>query len=254
MKSRTVGVLALGLTCVIGAGAAADSLTHCFSFNGGSKELTVDISNGCVSSSFRYLDHDLKIEVRQRHAVIQTDGGFNYEPYGARIATTDCGGGRQERFTVSGVEPRRYVLVHDGRRIDVVDLTAEHGRICIQGGGPRARVQSFKPGWARLAGGNLGAGDQAGETLMRLIALYVGDHPETGEGVPAATVKFEPGDGDDMRVSFEMTGYLDDSVSGERYQGVARLGADGWRFVDLWRQTLCARGGKAGQWTDGLCG
>ncbi len=54
---------------------------------------------------------------------------------------------------------------------------------------------------------------------MDLLAPYLGDYPEGADGAPETKLSITPGVGDTMQIELEMTGYLDDSVAGEKFFG-----------------------------------
>ena len=58
---------------------------------------------------------------------------------------------------------------------------------------------------------------------------------------------------DSLMVRITNTGYLDDSVSGEKFAAIITRNAEGWYLDSLWRQNLCARGKNAGKWIKKAC-
>lgn len=252
LRFRNLAAFGCLLSVIAAADAVAQPLSFCAGYNGGQKQLTLRIDNGCVTGSYKYLDHDLSVDVDEHSAAIISGGGFRYAPYEGRIVTGDCGGGRREEFVFRGVEPRRYSLIHDGEFVGVVDFTASHDQTCLRGKGPLTAV-GFRHGWKRVVGGKAGDGGPPAERLIDLVMPFMAGHPESDEGRPTANFSFASGRNGEITFKLTMTGYLDDSVAGERFEGTARLEAEGWRLVELWSQTLCGRGGSAGQWVAGLC-
>ena len=103
-------------------------------------------------------------------------------------------------------------------------------------------------------------------TLGGLAAQLLGDHPESDEGRPSAEIEISPAqwqrrpwdklaDRTFMAIRIEEHGYLDDSVSGRRTFAAARRDdkSGQWRIAGLWRQYMCARGERAGQWSGKPC-
>lgn len=52
---------------------------------------------------------------------------------------------------------------------------------------------------------------------------------------------------------FSITGLEDDSVSGERLRVAFLKTSQGYKFVQIGKQSQCARGAQAGKWTKELC-
>lgn len=90
--------------------------------------------------------------------------------------------------------------------------------------------------------------------IMLLHDLFEG-HPETMEGRPVTRIELKSlENGSALQIDLEMTGYLDDSVSGERYRAIVGPGTEhAFRLEQLGRQVKCGRGGNAGEWTTGTC-
>lgn len=92
-----------------------------------------------------------------------------------------------------------------------------------------------------------------GPSAIGLLIDLVEAHPESLEGNPASRIEMKPtGDGAALQVDIEMTGYLDDSVAGEKYRAII-VPANTWRIEALGKQFKCRRGDNAGEWTTNLC-
>jgi hypothetical protein len=59
--------------------------------------------------------------------------------------------------------------------------------------------------------------------------------------------------GDEAIADVVRTGMHDDAVAAGHVRIEFRREPDGWRPINAYRRTQCARGGEAGQWTTGLC-
>jgi hypothetical protein len=249
-RSLPAIVIAVGLATDI---AAARGFSICAERNAMTREMTLHFANGCVSSSRRYLGHDIKADVNQIHASIRISGGSNYEPLPAgRPVKADCGGRRSHSITVPETDARRYRVSHNGNYAGLIDLTAANGRVCsrtlAKGGNPNLRFDDWQPvdlsGWV----------PKSASSLMDVIAPVYSGHPESTEGRPGLKIEMAPWHGRDaMHVQVTMTGYLDDSVSGETFAALVEPGGDGWVLKKLWKKNLCARGQHAGQWTKQPC-
>jgi len=248
-----VAVVAVSIVLGIAGQAFAKDLSICAEHNPSARDLTLIVSNRCVSSSYKYEGHDIEATVEQERAWIRIEGGFNYTPPASGIGTTDCGGAKQLKIKVPGAEARRYSVVHNSTYLGLIDFTAKQGRICAS-----ERTHSAFPTAAELK--KWTAVDIAewkpgtAPSLMELIAPVFDGHPEAVEGRPTLSVEIEEAPKDDaMQIMVRMTGYLDDSVSGEEFAGLAAMGRDGWVLKGLWKRQLCVRGPTAGQWTAEPC-
>ncbi len=231
--------------------ASAGEFSICAERNQATSEMVLTMANGCVSSSLGYLGHDLRAEIDENRAWIRISGNFNYEPARGNNATADCMNAKQLTIQVPDTEARRYVVSHDGEFAGIIDLTAETGRVCaipVSTGISSLQYHDWK---------SVDVADwtpRSATSLMDLIAPLTSGHPESSEGRPTLKIELAPlADRDAMQVEVTMTGYLDDSVSGEQYVALVEPGGDGWVLSRLWKRYLCARGRNAGQWTADVC-
>jgi len=248
-----VAAVALSLVLCTAGQALARELSVCAEHNPSTRELTLVVSNQCVSSSFKYEGNNIEATVEQERASIQIKGGFRYTPPASGIGTTDCGGAKQVKIKVPGAEARRYSVVHNSTYLGLIDFTTKKGRVCAT-----ERAHSAFPTRSEL--NNWTSVDVTGwkpktaRSLMELIAPVYAGHPEAQEGRPTLNVEVaEAPDGSAMQINVRMTGYLDDSVSGEEFAALAGEGQEGWVLKGLWKRQLCARGRTAGQWTSEPC-
>jgi hypothetical protein len=92
-----------------------------------------------------------------------------------------------------------------------------------------------------------------GPSAIGLLIDLIEVHPESLEGNPEMRIGMKPTeDGSALQVDVEMTGYLDDSVAGEKYRALL-VPANAWRIEALGKQYKCRRGDSAGEWTTNLC-
>ena len=96
---------------------------------------------------------------------------------------------------------------------------------------------------------------EAASAVMLLQDLFEG-HPETvveGRSVLKIDLKHND-DRSALLVDLEMSGYLDDSVDGEKYRAIVVEGTKHmFRLDRLGKKIKCGRGSTAGQWTTGNC-
>lgn len=231
--------------------ASARGLSICAERNHATNEMVLTMANGCVSSSLGYLGHDLKAEVDENRAWIKINGNFNYRPARGQIVTADCMNSKQISLKVEGTDARRYHVSHNGESAGIIDLTAENGRLCAKPVSAGFSVFQYH-GWKSVDVADWAP--RSATSLMDVIAPLYSGHPESSEGRPTLKIELTPlSDRDAMQVQVTMTGYLDDSVSGEQYVALVEPGGDGWVLSRLWKRYLCARGRNAGQWTADLC-
>ena len=76
------------------------------------------------------------------------------------------------------------------------------------------------------------AGASSSQRLIDLFLPYIGNHPEALDGRPTMTLDLRRV-GDMIVVDLEMGGYLDDSVAGEHWRGLAVEGGDGWTLIAM---------------------
>jgi hypothetical protein len=95
---------------------------------------------------------------------------------------------------------------------------------------------------------------EAASAVMLLQDLFEG-HPEAMEGRPVLKIDLkQTEDRSALLIDLEMTGYLDDSVSGEQYRAIVVEGTKHmFRLEKLGKKIKCGRGDNAGQWTTGKC-
>lgn len=248
-----IAVVAVSVVLGTAGQALAQGLSVCAEHNPSAREMTLIVSNRCVSSSYKYEGHSIEATVEQERASIRIKGGFTYTPPASGIATTDCGGARDLKIKVPDADARRYSVVDDSGYLGLIDLTAKTGRVCATG-----RAQSRFPTPMELSAWTAvditGWNPKSARSLMALIAPVYAGHPEAMEGRPTLSVEVEEApNGSAMQIKIRMTGYLDDSVSGEEFAALAGEGQDGWVLKRLWKRQLCARGASAGQWTSKPC-
>ena len=96
----------------------------------------------------------------------------------------------------------------------------------------------------RIAPGTAVAAD-----FMDVLMPFLQGHPESDEGNAALDLKVRKADSG-YSVDIVMTGYLDDSLSGEHYRGTVVHTATGeWELLEMKVKPLCARGENIG----GIC-
>ncbi len=92
------------------------------------------------------------------------------------------------------------------------------------------------------------------ESVVGLFMPIMRSHPEALEGRPTTVFKLaKRTDNSGFVVEVVQTGYLDDSVSGQRFVGFVSWADGMWNLDSLWRQQMCYRGPRAGQWKKGSC-
>ncbi len=94
-----------------------------------------------------------------------------------------------------------------------------------------------------------------GPSALMLLQDLIEGHPQALEGNPAMSIDLKrTEDGNAIRIDVEMTGFLDDSATGEQYRAIVVPAATrGWRLEQLGRKTMCGRGDNAGKWITGSC-
>ena len=244
----------------------------CPTLDRNSGELLVLVDTGCITGMARYKDDDLHLEVDQQNAVIRVNGSINYHPLDSMIVTQDCGGAKQVTLTASGMAARRYTVLFNGDRLGTADLLEQSQPNSCMSAARHRRVSSFAvvnrqmfddwssnpiDGWQELRAPD----------VFELLAPLLANHPETMKGHPQVELKIEKrvwnmaGTRTDkpwksypfVAVWLTRHGFLDDSVSGDRYFAELRHNGDGWLIEALFGQNMCARGEAAGQWTAEPC-
>jgi hypothetical protein len=94
-----------------------------------------------------------------------------------------------------------------------------------------------------------------GASALLLLQDIIEGHPEALEGKPVMTVDLRKSeDGQSIIIDVEKTGFLDDSVDGERYRAIVVPGtSQAWKLERLGLKLKCGRGESAGVWTTGNC-
>ena len=105
-----VAVVAVSIVLGAAGQALAQDVTVCAEHNPSAREMTLIVSNKCVSSSFKYEGHTIEATVDQERASIRIKGDFNYTPPANGIATSDCGGAKELKIKSPGM-PRRAALL-----------------------------------------------------------------------------------------------------------------------------------------------
>lgn len=82
------------------------------------------------------------------------------------------------------------------------------------------------------------------DKVINLLLPYIGNHPESLEGRPELDLSIRRHESS-LIVDLTMSGYLDDSVSGEHYRGIVVRSSKGWELVDLGVKYICWRGVSA---------
>lgn len=94
-----------------------------------------------------------------------------------------------------------------------------------------------------------------GASALLLLQDLIEGHPEALEGRPVMTIDLRKSeDGQSIIIDVEKSGFLDDSVDGERYRAIVVPGtSQAWKLESLGMQVKCGRGDSAGKWTTGNC-
>ncbi len=82
------------------------------------------------------------------------------------------------------------------------------------------------------------------DKVINLLLPYIGNHPESLEGRPELDLSIRRHESS-LIVDLTLSGYLDDSVSGEHYRGIVVRSSKGWELVDLGVKYICYRGVSA---------
>ncbi len=271
VPSIVIGAAALALSAQ--SAAARSNVSYiCPTLDTRTGELTVRVDSGCMTGMARFKDHDLELEVDQNHAGITVTGSINYHPITSPIVTADCGGATQVTLKASGIEARQYSVVFDGQYLGTADMLTDPSpdqcmstmRRVRHHGIAHVNRQSFKD-WSTdpISGWK----DWRGDDVFALLSPLLSGHPETDEGLPKVEIKIEKRFWNNIwavrgkpwknepfiAVWITRHGFLDDSVSGDRFFAELRQGPDGWHVEELFGQNMCARGENAGQWTGDAC-
>lgn len=82
---------------------------------------------------------------------------------------------------------------------------------------------------------------------LSLVEQLYAKFPESDEGKPNLNIRFKKdGRTKDFTAIIEMTGYLDDSLAGEKYRAVIKKGNKTWKLISLGKQWKCYRGTDKG--------
>ena len=249
--------LATILLSSVGAGiAVAGPLTVCGTYSTtATGTIEFDISNGCVSSSYAYEGHDIKVSVNEDQASIVVRGRFNYRSPKSKIVKRDCGAGKRLKVTVENVQPRRYSVVFNDQYQGVFDFASATERQCIADRihGTRSWIGQDQKQLDRLLKVKEGASIQA---VLAPLLHTLSIEPE-GAGSLVVSVKRQLSKDAQTkpRAIAEITahGLADDSVSGLQHTILFEAVPKGWKAIKATSRQMCARGAKAGQWTDGTC-
>ena len=254
--ARKTTALALGLS--IAWTGPVSAYTICSMMDGRTKETVITIDNRCVSSSQKYEGNTFKIDIDQQAAMIRITGDYQYKAPISRIGTTDCAGARRLSIRQPGIGLRRYGIIYNGQFRGYVDHTQSSAQRCVRHHRFRERGGNYSATGLRQRGFTrvdlTTHQPRTAASLIGALGSRVTGHPEAIEGRPTMHIEIGPAaSGSMMIVEVTQHGLLDDSVSGERYVGHVKQGPDGWRLIGLWKQSMCARGRHAGQWTGGRC-
>jgi len=270
MKSKwIVGLIALSSVSSQAQAMRSDIKSVCVSRDEQAQTLKVEARTRCLSSGTRTDSNSLDLSVDQNTATISITGNFETS-YPNRIGSADCMGSRTITLESEPVASRRYALTFGDRFLGTVDYTAEDGgRQCYQVNrqfGAYIRERDFSD-WT--VGGVSGWAEWRAADLSALVAPLADRFPMTMEGrpeieltmrkarwLPSTVFKPVPVNGqseDIIAIRITLHGFLDDSVSGERFVALAKREPDGWRLSRLYSQAMCGRGETAGQWSSVSC-
>ena len=236
---------------------AANLKNVCAGYAPASKTIKLDVSNGCYSSSYKYLGNDIKVDVNEGWASITLSGGFNYAKAKSKAVKRDCMGRKKLELTVEGVEPRRYSVIAGGTYRGVFDFTQSHDRTCVTPSNPKGmrRVASITE---RTELKKVLAKPE-GATIQEIVAPLMRQLAVSGEGRGTLSLQIEKTFAGDQiapaaaTAEIEAHGLADDSVSGMHYNIRFVATPKGWKATGLTRKQMCARGKHAGTWTTTNC-
>ncbi len=275
------------ITAITLVGAALSTPAHaklgqiCLELPAGANVVKAEIGSGCIGSGRSYSD-DFNIVVDAESALISIDGAFRPTRDVPRIGTADCMGSRVVEQEAEAAGPRRYSVMINGAYRGVIDASStlagvREVRECFPARS-QVRLGQSAPlviyashqfdDWISAHEDNSHSvvlGNRYG-TLAELAAALQSGYPESMEGRPSVEVRILAARWQRnrmmgrygppfMAIQIEEHGYLDDSVSGNRIFAAAKLdeGSGTWQITDHWHQLMCARGSRAGQWTDQPC-
>lgn len=284
MKRRTSGLIA-AFTLF---GAALSTPAHaklgqiCLELPAGANVVNAEIASGCIGSGRSY-SGDFNIVVDAERAFISIAGEFRAAENSFHIGTADCMGSQLIEQEAEAAGPRRYSVVINGDYRGVLDASsnlagarevrqcfAAHSQLRLGQSAPLVTYAKYQfDDWiaAQENGSQSVVLGKSYSTLAELTAALQSGHPESMEGRPRVEVQISPAlwQRDDrfndrsrqpfMAILIEEHGYADDSVSGQRIFAAAQFNEQSgkWTLNDHWHQLMCARGARAGQWTDQPC-
>lgn len=248
----------------------------CLELPAGAGTLKAEIASGCLPTSPKY-EGAFDVQIDAHTASISIDGGYN-QIGDSRIGTADCMGSRVMEMEAEAAGPRRYSVIVNNRFIGVLDASdTQYGmravRRCFAGRGQvnvassdaiATYARNHFADWIAREGKK--PAPITAPTLGELAAKLLGNHPESQEGRPSATISIgqaqwrreftdKLADRRFMAIRIEEHGHLDDSVSGRRIfaESHQHPQTDEWRIKGMWHQFMCARGNRAGQWSGQTC-
>ncbi len=268
LQKSALAVLGVIAVLMTGTGAIAQEVEKLKSFQKnytvaaiydyGTRSIEVTAHTGCMSSSLRPLGNNIRFQVDEERALITGTGYFTYKRSKSRIAKTDCMGASKQTIILPNVEQRRYTVVVNGKYRGVLDFTrsAKPPRLTttttkLGNSGFMAKMQ-LRNTYASVNLDNWTTRNAA--SVIDLFRPITNAHPVSLEGRPEMKISIRRNTADNsLTVRITNLGYMDDAVSGEKYSGLVTRTANSWHLKSLWKQSLCARGPKAGQWTKGNC-
>ena len=269
---RTALTLALAAISLASTDAAAQSHAIrqvCLTYDQGAQELVASLRTRCLGSGARETSNTLALAVENERARIVISGEYETRRT-FNIGSADCMATQSFDLTASHVDERRYAFFFGDQKLGVFDATqalADARCYALQSAAQSHLSERDFRDWSPLEDNGLSGqpAPQVGDILARMM----GNEPETLEGRPEAHITMErvrwlpsivskPAPSarqghDAMAVHLTRHGLLDDSVSGERMSVILRHDEDGWIVYRSYRQTMCARGTTAGQWSSATC-
>jgi len=263
----------------------------CLELPVGADVVKAKIASGCLPTSPGHKGA-FEVDVDSETATIVINGAYK-PVRKQRIGTADCMGRQIITQEAKAAGPRRYSVLVNGSYRGVIDASYTMVGLravqrCFPGAGQIQMAapdrvttysrQQFKDWIGPGRGEPHGKGKPTkpsptpilSATLGELAAKLLGPHPDTIEGTPSAeitisrarwrdglSIRVPRGGGarNFMAIQIEEHGYADDSVSGRRTFAMAQRDARSgeWRANEVWRQFMCSRGEKAGQWSGEPC-
>lgn len=236
---------------------AANLKNVCASYLAAERAIQFDVSNGCVSGSYKYLGHDIKVDVDENYASISLKGRFKYAPLKADYVTADCGGGRKLKLKSHGVAARRYTVVVNGTYRGVLDFTQSKDRMCVRPASSKNGVRKVSPISSRTELKRT-LDTVEGPTIQKVLEPLMHSLSVSSEGRGTLALQIEktfsgPDAPRTANAIIEAHGLADDSVSGLHYTFDFVSTSKGWKAMGVRRKQMCARGETAGMWTSGRC-